>query len=374
MAKGFKSGAGGGVPLNFRVIGGTSAPSNPKENDIWVNTESKITGFLFTSEVPNLYDTELTSTKELSGQYIKENGDIASNSSFAVSGYVELPRVTKYITVYHGTAGSSTMYHAFYDANKNFISSVFRENKTLTYNVPSNAHYVRLSLCTMSTPDKLTFLATVDDGSVEEGTVLISTSSSGTVKFNALKKNGLVVFPVSATHYIGTDWVNKTAKIYQEGAWIDWEKWLYNNGAWSNGTALTKGTASGSPTVTYNTNSIKVICSSSNTLQYLYFPQMENLDGWSKVVLKFKSNAVYTASNQTVDYSAGVRLVVSTNTDHNGLVAQAKQYNLSSGTDYTLELDISNLTGRYYVHLLISRGDSTTSGSVNVDILEVYLV
>lgn len=38
---------GGGTALNFRVVGGTSTPSDPKENTIWVNTDIPITGWYF---------------------------------------------------------------------------------------------------------------------------------------------------------------------------------------------------------------------------------------------------------------------------------------------------------------------------------------
>ena len=262
MAKGFKSGVSGGVPLNFKVVGGTSAPSSPKENTIWVNTDAGITSWAFSAAQPET----------------------------ATAGMV---------WIYTGT----------------------------------------------STP----------------------------AEFNSLKKNSIVVCPVSAKQYISGAWVYKTAKIYQNGAWVDWAKWLYNNGVWSNGTALTKGYTYGSPSVTYNSTSIKVICGTNNISQYLYFPQMENLDGRSKIVFKFKSNAAYTTS-YSEDWGAGVRIGVSTGTDHNSLAAQAKQYNLSADTTYTLEVDVSNLSGYHYVHLLFARGDSKTSGSVNVDILEVYAI
>jgi hypothetical protein len=43
---------GGGGGLNFRVIGGTTAPSNPKENDIWVNTDEKITSYTISATAP----------------------------------------------------------------------------------------------------------------------------------------------------------------------------------------------------------------------------------------------------------------------------------------------------------------------------------
>lgn len=51
MAKGFKAGASG-VALNYKVIGGTTEPGNPKENTIWLNTDKKITGHYFSATEP----------------------------------------------------------------------------------------------------------------------------------------------------------------------------------------------------------------------------------------------------------------------------------------------------------------------------------
>ena len=41
-----------GVELNFEVVGGTTQPSNPKENTIWVNTSTTITSWVFSIEQP----------------------------------------------------------------------------------------------------------------------------------------------------------------------------------------------------------------------------------------------------------------------------------------------------------------------------------
>ena len=103
------TGGGGSGGLNFQVIGGTTAPSNPKENMIWVNTSTKITSYIFSATQPT------------------------------------------------GSAGM----------------------------------------------------------------VWISTGTSSTVEFNALKKNGIQVYPISAKQYIGGAWVDKTAKSYQDGEWVD---------------------------------------------------------------------------------------------------------------------------------------------------------
>ena len=52
MAKGFKKGVGGVNPLNFKVVGNPQ-PTNPKENTIWLNTDTPITGWEFTNTEPS---------------------------------------------------------------------------------------------------------------------------------------------------------------------------------------------------------------------------------------------------------------------------------------------------------------------------------
>ena len=45
-----RGGAGGG--LNFRVVGGTAQPENPKENTIWINTDQEIARWVFSLSEP----------------------------------------------------------------------------------------------------------------------------------------------------------------------------------------------------------------------------------------------------------------------------------------------------------------------------------
>lgn len=51
---GWGTGNLGGGPggLNFKIVGGTSEPSAPRENTIWVNTDQKITGYYFYATQP----------------------------------------------------------------------------------------------------------------------------------------------------------------------------------------------------------------------------------------------------------------------------------------------------------------------------------
>jgi hypothetical protein len=61
--------------------------------------------------------------------------------------------------------------------------------------------------------------------------VWISVGDSSSVAFNALKKNGIQVYPISAKQYVSSTWVDVTAKSRQGGEWVDW--WngeLFDNG------------------------------------------------------------------------------------------------------------------------------------------------
>lgn len=47
-----RRGGGGMGGLNFQIVGGTTQPSNPKENTIWVETDAEITGWAFRAKEP----------------------------------------------------------------------------------------------------------------------------------------------------------------------------------------------------------------------------------------------------------------------------------------------------------------------------------
>jgi len=108
-----------GEELNFSVVGGTTEPSSPMENMIWVNTDAEITGWVFQTTVP--------------------------------------------------------------------------ENPT-------------------------------------EGLMWFNTNISAVTPFNALKQNGIYLYPTNSTQYVNGAWVGKIAKTYQNNIWIPWRFYLYNYG------------------------------------------------------------------------------------------------------------------------------------------------
>lgn len=94
------------------------------------------------------------------------------------------------------------------------------------------------------------------------GMVWLQTGTYSNVEFNALRKNGIQVYPLAAKQYIDSAWVEKTAYSYQDGKWVTWlrREILYEpgnentpvTGGW---TYTSKGYASGAnaggtPTIT----------------------------------------------------------------------------------------------------------------------------
>lgn len=53
-------GGSSSAELNFEVVGGTTQPTNPTENTLWVNTDTEITGWYFTPTQPeNMVEGEV---------------------------------------------------------------------------------------------------------------------------------------------------------------------------------------------------------------------------------------------------------------------------------------------------------------------------
>ena len=63
-----------------------------------------------------------------------------------------------------------------------------------------------------------------------EGLVWFLVKISSTVEFNALKKEALMVYPVSAKQYNAGAWEDVVARSYQDGEWVEWIAYLYNEG------------------------------------------------------------------------------------------------------------------------------------------------
>ena len=157
MGKGFKHGGGGSAAasLNFKVVGGTSRPSAPAENTIWVNTATEISSWVLSPVQPE----------------------------------------------------------------------------------------------------------------AASGLAWITMGSASAAAFNALKKNGIMIYPIAAKQYVDGAWANKAAEIYQNGAWKSFSTealYLYQPGDQDSFVAegMSKtgsGSDTAAPAVTYGESSAVIL-------------------------------------------------------------------------------------------------------------------
>lgn len=235
----FNVSGGGGTALNFRVVGGTTAPTNPAENCIWVNTDTPITSWIF-------YATE-----------------------------------------------------------------------------PSPA---------------------------EAGKVWISTGTSSTVEFNALKKNGIQVYPISAKQYVGGAWLDKTAKSYQGGAWTEW--WngvLFENadqyeditGGWVKGASY----GNAGTTATIDDTGIKLSTVSGSFINVETVNKID-LSGHSTL---YVDATVTSRTSSSANYLWLAYTESSGQAIHDSAAVPKASAKVTALGNVTLSLDVSTVDGEYFV-------------------------
>lgn len=228
------TGGGGVGGLNFQVIGGTTAPNNPKENTIWVNTSTKITGWVFSATQPT--------------------------------------RAT--------------------------------------------------------------------------GMVWISVGASSPVAFNALKKNNITVYPLSAKQYVSGKWVSKEAKSYQNGEWVEWRTYLFNE---SSGQVVPFTSAKeGNGSVSIGANSIELDYSSTSMGQVVVRTSHKvNLTQHNKLVL----DAVCTKTQENNTYTQAALLVNDVEPAIDDQYTKYAAYALIPADNIRkhYEINVSSFSGEYYV-------------------------
>ena len=237
---------GGGGGLNFKVVGGSAQPENPKENTIWVETDGEIPGWVFSASMP---------TNPVAGM------------------------------------------------------------------------------------------------------VWISTGINSTAEFNALKKNGICIYPISAKQYSAGVWNVKTAKSYMNGEWAElWNGYLFHYGdelkhVTGGYTAIAKplvsGTGSGVPYISNNSDgSRKIQSNRANTDGGMYYT-VNKIDLTDYKTLKFYG--------RIVDPSGYTRAGIGVWSDI-GAYANTNRVVTVTGNDAssnTRSIDVSGLTGKYYIGFFV---------------------
>ena len=196
------------------------AIENPKENTIWVNTDTEITGWHFGPEEHNVVHLTATATD---AHYIHSpcalhDGDIVNFViPQTVNGIYEAIRIQDPVTgkLYFLRQGDGSAVAAWPAGMKVAVRLI---NESIQIGDWGGG------ACTARLLKWASYYH-------EEGTVWIQPGTTSPVAFNALKKNSIQVCPLNAKQYVGGAWALKDAETYQGGAWVGfWTGDLFKNG------------------------------------------------------------------------------------------------------------------------------------------------
>lgn len=194
-----------------------------------------------------------------------------------------------------------------------------------------------------------------------EGLVWIKTGSSSAAAFNAMKKNGIYVYPITANQYISGAWVPVTAKSFIGGAWVDW--WdgstLYDSGdeidqitgGWSE-QAFKASSDVGNlkePTVTKSAENIKVELTGYSGGSYYCGCIMT---GKAVDLTEFTSIKIHITAITSRVY---LRIA---SAHSNGYTSEAQVQISATGES---AVDISGISGEKYIAIAISQTNSSVT-------------
>ena len=369
MAQAFLHGNGGANPLNFRVVGGAAAPANPRENTIWVNTDTPVTNYIFSKEDPNLLDLQTwasevnvvhgtkTYTKNSITLTATENDCYTDyySSNTAAYRFPVVPGKTYVLSWEH--TGSSGHVYLFPNGSGTGLVNTNSSSKKLELTAASGVTFVtfRVGVSTANKSATYSDITFCEKGvEVRPGTVLIETGTYSDASFNALKKNSIRVYPLLAKQYINGSWTDKSAQSYRGGTWVGWIPYLYNTGdecdsltggwvskEWTYSSGV--NTSAGTQTIQRNADSIQFV---KEGLKGGAFHTANKIDLNGVKTIKFEGSMPVESSGDEWHMIFGVW------SDLNGSYAYdsavAKIATTSSGRT-SFSLDVSSLNGTYYV-------------------------
>lgn len=208
------------------------------------------------------------------------------------------------------------------------------------------------------------FSATQPEGMVDYD-VWFPVGTSSTVEFNALKKGGIQVYPLSAQQMVSGVLKDVTAKSYQGGVWKEWievidfdltnwtKKNPYPSRSYTQGTYdLSSKTLKGSITKDYQhvvlVKNEKMNFQSANTLNMIYSIS-KNMSSNGAIFVKLSSSFSDPADNTCV----------------------VNQQITEQATNKEISIDVSSVNSSYYLWIgLVAWGNA---GTVNFEISKLHI-
>lgn len=356
MGYGFKHGAGGVNPLNFRVLGGSAQPASPKENDIWVNTSTNISQWIMSPIDPleaNILSGLPTGDGYLTGNTVA--GPTAANPELHTLSYIPVdPKKSYQCKITCSASNNLWLAVMEYDANKNTKQRVMPIYVTASesegvYTPTKGTVYARVTWRTFPGATTKAVFREIP----AEGTLWLQTSSDDGLFFNALKKNGIYIYPISGSQYISGAWVDVPVHSYHGGEWVEWISDIYLFNAGDQCSDVTGGWEG-----TVKDGTLSLTAYSSD----FAYGQTANTKG--KINLTNYSTLEVTVK----DYYRKGACSVRTGTADSTAVASVA----INGGNTVFALDVSDITGEHYVYIT-SDGMQINGGNIGFTVSKVLL-
>ena len=188
----------------------------------------------------------------------------------------------------------------------------------------------------------------------QEGLLWVQTGRNSPVAFAADRRGQLYVYPDRCFQYLSAAWSAKTAKSFLGGAWTDWRSYLFREG---------EGPAADFVVTTYDGNIDAGAVSNSRI-------QISSTYNWNGMRGLSTQHAVDVSDFARIY----VELIANTDTWRMGLAVSPIAYNTAllcstgnipilAGTRKTVAIDVSGMTGAYYIGGN-NGGDVTTSVTI----------
>lgn len=196
-----------------------------------------------------------------------------------------------------------------------------------------------------------------------EGMVWIVTGTDSGLAFNALKKNAIYIYPLSAKQYVGGKWNEIEMYINQNGSWdeVITTTYIFQNGAFTKG-SLDSYISNDSSDAGILDGFIGLYAENGSVV-FCWATEKYDISNYSKIIFVVKSME-YTTNGGTLSFD----VCLSADSQDPAASISVPIQNSSSITEHVL--DVSSLDGSYYVRAGIER---SKTGNSSVAISEIRL-
>ena len=250
----------------------------------------------------------------------------------------------------HGSGGGAAL---------NFDVKVYASEDALNAATPKEN---TIGIAPITAISSWVFSATEPEKPIED-MVWIYNGTSSSVAFNALKKNGVMVYPISAKQLVNGEWVNKTAKTYQNGAWASWTTYYYKEGN-------TYDDVTGGYTLddaTLEADNIKIRITSDGQAGYITTNNKVDVSVISALSIKYNIEIVssYARTGTVYLYATDNKLTSPSDSVGSGATV-TKEYKEGTNMEDTISLDVSSVTGEKYIFVAVKNGGKYQTTTMNI--------